>query len=517
MPKAQTEISKTTPIPAAPEPRSPAPKAPIKASTPVPKARKRSVPAPKKKVRPDRPRKELKIPPILLEGDATPAPEVGGPGARYALAAQPVSSRFPTTGGELPQSYGTGRLFLAARDPHWLYASWDFDDEQQRKCNAASKDGHLVLRVLAENEPSPVVPEVHVHPESRNWFVHVPRAATAYHAELGYYTAARAWFSVATSRSTFTPPDAPSPDISTEFATIPAEITFQQVVDMVQGFVTENQPLLESVMRANEAAQQASSSADTPAEPPQSHSGSLSQAESAKADEGLRAVASTGMPQIPVDEPHPILNGSNKHAAEQIDSPRLKADRLSPLPITIQPGRPWTPQQRHALTRLINIDSQRRVWMGSIEITELVRRQLQEEIASIAAAELAQQPPGPAGLPAAALGISSPMPLPPSVPGRGRNFWFKVNAELIIYGATEPDAHVTVADRPVKLRPDGTFTFRFSLPDGRYQLPAIAISADREDGRQARLEFSRSTDYRGHVEVHPQDPALRPPHPESIR
>src|SRR5688500_20153543 len=36
-----------------------------------------------------------------------------------------------------------------------------------------------------------------------------------------------------------------------------------------------------------------------------------------------------------------------------------------------------------------------------------------------------------------------------------RKFWFKINAELIIYGATEPDAKVAIADRPIKLRPDG--------------------------------------------------------------
>ena len=34
--------------------------------------------------------------------------------------------------GELPESYGTRRLFLAARDPRWLYAYWDFSWQQLR-------------------------------------------------------------------------------------------------------------------------------------------------------------------------------------------------------------------------------------------------------------------------------------------------------------------------------------------------------------------------------------------------
>ena len=49
---------------------------------------------------------------------------------------------------------------------------------------------------------------------------------------------------------------------------------------------------------------------------------------------------------------------------------------------------------------------------------------------------------------------------------RGRKFWFKVNAELIVCGATEPDAGVTVADRQIKLRPDGTFSFALACRTG---------------------------------------------------
>jgi len=84
-----------------------------------------------------------------------------------------------------------------------------------------------------------------------------------------------------------------------------------------------------------------------------------------------------------------------------------------------------------------------------------------------------------------------------------------VNAELIIYGATEPDAQVTIGGRVIKLRPDGTFSFRFALPDGEYELPAVAVSADKTDGRAAELKFSRSTEYRGDVGAHPQDPSLQ--------
>ena len=94
---------------------------------------------------------------------------------------------------------------------------------------------------------------------------------------------------------------------------------------------------------------------------------------------------------------------------------------------------------------------------------------------------------------------------------RRKKFWFKINAELIIYGATEPDARVRIGDRLVELRTDGTFSYRFALPNGEYQLATVATSADGTDSRSADLKFSRSTQYRGEVGEHPQEPELKTP------
>ena len=64
-----------------------------------------------------------------------------------------------------------------------------------------------------------------------------------------------------------------------------------------------------------------------------------------------------------------------------------------------------------------------------------------------------------------------------------RNFWLKVDCELIVYGATEPDAKVTVQGAPIKLRKDGTFTLRYYLPDGKQVIPVKATSADKLEER----------------------------------
>ncbi len=403
------------------------------------KPKKTPAAAKKNKTSSDVPRKSpsqkttpLKIPSILLEGDAPSTASVGGPGERYALGPGGLKEQFPPgEAGELPDAYGTQRLLLTARDPHWIYAHWDLTRQQLKQYNAESADGHLVLRVYENVFVGEPVSQVHVHPESRNWFIHVGKGGTRYVAELGLYRKGGAWHTVSRSTATLTPPDSLSEDTSVRFATIPLDIPFEQLVSIVRQSVRDNVPLAEALLQ-------------------------------------LRA---QGFKNLPGPE--------DLRSAE------------------------WTPAQERALAQVVTMDSVRRVWMGSLEITELIRRQLSQEISSAGAA-LFSVPTSPSG---AVTSVSSPF----GGGERRKGFWFNVNAELIIYGATESNASVTIGGRNIKLRPDGSFSFRFVLPDGEYALPVIATSADGDDSRAAELQFERSTRFRGKVDPHPQDPALKPP------
>ncbi|HVK14417.1 MAG TPA: DUF4912 domain-containing protein [Gemmataceae bacterium] len=82
-------------------------------------------------------------------------------------------------------------------------------------------------------------------------------------------------------------------------------------------------------------------------------------------------------------------------------------------------------------------------------------------------------------------------PLPPR-PKDGK-FFFHIDAEMIVFGRTVPAARVTIQGEPVKLRPDGTFTMRYSFPDGRQILPAIAESTDGVEERKIVLAVERNT------------------------
>ena len=78
-------------------------------------------------------------------------------------------------------------------------------------------------------------------------------------------------------------------------------------------------------------------------------------------------------------------------------------------------------------------------------------------------------------------------------PIRPRKFWLVADAELIIHGATEPDATVTIGGRPIKLNPDGTFRFQMAFPDGLIDYPIMAVAVDGEQNRSIHMQFTRET------------------------
>lgn len=74
-----------------------------------------------------------------------------------------------------------------------------------------------------------------------------------------------------------------------------------------------------------------------------------------------------------------------------------------------------------------------------------------------------------------------------------KKFWLAADCELVVYGATQSDAKVTVAGKEIKLRPDGTFTLRFALPDGKQAIPIKAKSCDKVEKRTITPVISRKT------------------------
>jgi hypothetical protein len=101
--------------------------------------------------------------------------------------------------------------------------------------------------------------------------------------------------------------------------------------------------------------------------------------------------------------------------------------------------------------------------------------------------------PSASGLTMSGVGMSGVGFSASAVPVRPRQFWLVADAELIVYGATEPDATVTIGGRPIKLNPDGTFRFQMSFQDGLIDYPILAVAADGEQTRSIHMKFNRET------------------------
>ena len=79
------------------------------------------------------------------------------------------------------------------------------------------------------------------------------------------------------------------------------------------------------------------------------------------------------------------------------------------------------------------------------------------------------------------------------VPARSRSFWLVADAELIVYGATDPQARLAIGGEDVPLSADGTFRIQVPFRDGQQLYPIVAVAADGEQKRNITIHFERST------------------------
>ncbi|MDD2523869.1 MAG: DUF4912 domain-containing protein [Endomicrobiia bacterium] len=74
-----------------------------------------------------------------------------------------------------------------------------------------------------------------------------------------------------------------------------------------------------------------------------------------------------------------------------------------------------------------------------------------------------------------------------------KSFWLKADTEIIVYGATEPDAQLTLDGQKVKLSADGSFSLRFYLPNGDQNYSIEATSNDGTMKKSITFEIKKNT------------------------
>ena len=168
------------------------------------------------------------------------------------------------------------------------------------------------------------------------------------------------------------------------------------------------------------------------------------------------------------------------------------------LPFQARVPRDLTPKESEELLEYLGDEEIRRRMVGSFEITEILRKRFETMLSS-------GQWTSSAG--AWVTSVSSPFG---ASFGRERGFHMHVNAELIIYGGTEPTAKVRIDGHDITLSKDGTFSYHFVFPDGQFHIPISATSVDGVETRGALLSFLRMTELEGDVRKTGQPPLNRP-------
>jgi hypothetical protein len=313
--------------------------------------------------------------------------------------------------GNLPDSYGTKKLFLVARDPHILFAYWDLNQDQYQVAASKAHDGKVFLEVYVPGEGR--VQQIHIWDSHKNWYLQVNRPDTSFIAQLGYYGHSGQFEVLARSAEVRTPRDTLSPNTDARFVTIPFHIAFHELYELIAAQVAPGEELAETLARLQ------------------------------------------------------------KNDYE--------------LPFQARVPRDLTSEESEELLGYLGDEEVRRRMVGSFEITDILRKRYETALSS-------GQWTSSAG--AWVTSVSSPFG---ASFGREREFHMHVNAELIIYGGTTPDAKVRIDGHDISLSKDGTFSYHFVFPDGQFHIPIDATSADGVEKRSALLSFLRVTELEGDV------------------
>ena len=340
---------------------------------------------------------------------------------------------------DLPNGYGESRVVLMPRDPEWAYTYWDIPNDRKEELRRQGGQ-QLALRIYDVTDVNLDTQSPHSIQEypcdelAREWYVPIPVSDRDYAIDIGYRCADGRWLVLARSAEVRVPPVYPSDWIEDQFITLDWE-------EELQGKTfAELVPPAKKLAKAVNGGGYSTSNAI--------YEQIFGMAESA---ESLRVAGS--------------VFGSMQHVAGSVQQVGIHEQALSSYVFPSGVGM-WAAPTMSGLTA------------SGVGMSGLT-------MSGVGMSGLTMSGFGMSGVGMSGVGFAAPM--------RPRQFWLVADAELIVYGATEPDATVYVGGQPIKLNPDGTFRFQMSFQDGLIDYPIFAVAADGEQNRAIHLKFNRET------------------------
>ncbi|MEG4403806.1 DUF4912 domain-containing protein [Microcoleus sp. MON2_D5] len=340
---------------------------------------------------------------------------------------------------DLPNGYGESRVVLMPRDPEWAYTYWDIPNDRKEELRRQGGQ-QLALRlydvtdVNLETQSPHSIQEYPCDELAREWYVPIPVSDRDYAIDIGYRCADGRWLVLARSAQVRVPPVYPSDWIEDQFISLDWE-------EELQG-----KTFAELVPPAKKMAQAANGFGFSPSNA--IYEQIFGMAESA---ESLRVAGS--------------IFGSMQHVAGSVQQVGIHEQAVSSYVFPSGVGM-WAAPTMSGLTA------------SGVGMSGLT-------MSGFGMSGVGMSGFGMSGVGMSGVGFAAPM--------RPRQFWLVADAELIVYGATEPDATVYVGGQPIKLNADGTFRFQMSFQDGLIDYPIFAVAADGEQNRAIHLKFNRET------------------------
>ncbi|MCC3466284.1 MAG: DUF4912 domain-containing protein [Microcoleus sp. PH2017_06_SFM_O_A] len=351
---------------------------------------------------------------------------------------------------DLPNGYGESRVVLMPRDPEWAYTYWDIPNDRKQEMRRQGGQ-QLALRIYDVTDVNLDIQSPHSIQEypcdelAREWYVPIPVSDRDYAIDIGYRCADGRWLVLARSAEVRVPPIYPSDWIEDQFITLDWE------EDLRGQTFAELVPPAKKIAQATNGIAYSTGNAI--------YEQIFGMAESA---ESMRVAGS--------------MFGSMQHVAGSIQQSAIHEQALSSYVFPSGVGM-WAGAGMSALTA------------SGVGMSGLTA-------SGVGMSGLTASGVGMSGLTMSGFGMSSGVGMSGvgfAAPMRPRQFWLVADAELIVYGATEPDATVYVGGQPIKLNADGTFRFQMSFQDGLIDYPIFAVAADGEQNRAVHMKFERET------------------------
>ncbi|TAG90925.1 MAG: DUF4912 domain-containing protein [Oscillatoriales cyanobacterium] len=362
---------------------------------------------------------------------------------------------------DLPNGYGESRVVLMPRDPEWAYTYWDISNDRKQELRRQGGQ-QLALRIYDVTDVNLEIQSPHSIQEypcdelAREWYVPIPVSDRDYAIDIGYRCADGRWLVLARSAEVRVPPVYPSDWIEDQFITLDWEEDLR------------GQTFAELVPPAKKIAQSATAAVATYSNGNAIYEQIFGMAESAEA---LRVAGS--------------VFGSMQHVAGSIQQVGIHEQAVSSYVFPSGVGM-WAAPAMSGLTASgVGMSALTMSGAGMSGLTMSGAGMSALTMSGAGMSGLTMSGAGMSGVGMSGVGFAAPM--------RPRQFWLVADAELIVYGATEPDATVYIGGQPIKLNADGTFRFQMSFQNGLIDYPIFAVAADGEQNRAIHMKFERET------------------------